>query len=95
MTTTTRHDDDPPSLPRTGAGMLAASIAAAAIVGLLTLLTLLQSAPHSMQTLVPTSADNGGAPPRDAALPLDAGVDWQRVERAPLPDGASVAAYER
>jgi hypothetical protein len=92
MTTTTRHHDDPPSLPRTGAGMLAASIAAAAIVGLL---TLLQSAPQSMQTLVPGSADNGGAPPRDAALPLDAGVDWQRVERAPLPDGASVAAYER
>jgi hypothetical protein len=85
-----RHHGDPPSLPRTGAGVLAASIAAAAIVGLL---TLMQSAPPGVQSLVPASADS--ASQRDAAEPLDAGVDWERVPRAPEPDGASVAGYER
>jgi hypothetical protein len=55
MTSTPRHHGDPPSLPRTGAGVLAASIAAAAIVGLL---TLIQNAPPGVQTVVPASADN-------------------------------------
>jgi hypothetical protein len=91
MTNKPRHHGDPPSLRRTGAGVLAASIAAAAVVGLL---TLMQSAPPGVQTLVPASADNS-APQRDAIEPLDAGVDWQHVEHAPLPDGASVAAYGR
>jgi hypothetical protein len=84
------HRGDPPSLPRTGAGVVVASIAAAAIVGLL---TLVQIAPLGAQTIVPASADS--APQRDAVAPLDRGVDWQRVDHAPEQNGASVAAYER
>jgi hypothetical protein len=90
MTSNHVHHRDPPSLPRGGAGVLAASIAAAAIVGLL---TLIQSAPPGVQNTAPASADS--APRRDAAEPIDAGVDWQRVEHAPEADGASVAAYEQ
>jgi hypothetical protein len=73
-----------------GAGVMAASIAAAAIVGLL---TLVQSAPLSVQTAAPVSADS--APRGEDTEPLDAGVDWQRVDHAPEQNGASVAAYER
>jgi hypothetical protein len=85
-----RPHRDPPSLPRTGAGVLAASIAAAAIVGLL---TLMQSTPPGVQALVPANAAN--APPQGDNEPLDTGVDWQHMEHMPEPHGASVAAYER
>ncbi len=90
MTSNHVHHRGPPSLRRGGGAVLAASIAAAAIVGLL---TLVQSVPPAAQTLVPASAES--APRRDATEPIDAGVDWQRVEHAPEADGASVAAYER
>jgi hypothetical protein len=90
MTSNHVHRRDLPSLPRGGASVLAASIAAAAIVGLL---TLIQSAPPGVQTTAPASADSTAR--RDTTEPLDAGVDWQRMEHAPEADGASVAAYER
>lgn len=93
MTSNPRPRNDKPRLARASAGVLAASIAAAAIVGLL---TLTQSAPLGVQTAVPVleiSADH--APRRDAAEPLDAGVDWSRIEHVPEPAGASIAAYER
>lgn len=93
MTSNPRPNTDKLSLPRASAGVLAASIAAAAIVGLL---TLMQSAPLGVQTAAPVlalSADS--APLSDTAEPLDASVDWSRIERAPGPDGASIAAYER
>lgn len=90
MTSNLRHHNHRPALPASSAGVLAASIAAAAIVGLL---TFVQSASLGVQTPAPVGAD--GAPQHSAADPLDAGVDWRRVEPAPEPDGASVAAYER
>lgn len=67
MTTGPRSRTAESSLHRAGAGVLAASIAAAAIVGPL---TLVQSAPASAPMAAALSA-----PPRDAAEPLDAGVD--------------------
>ena len=74
-----------------GARALAMSIAAALLVGLL---MLVQGAPVGAEAVAPVAA--AGTPPSDAvAAPLDAGVDWRRVEPAPEPDGASVAAYER
>ena len=92
MTSQPHHDhhDAPPSLPRTSAGVLAASIAEAAIVGVL---TLIQNAPPGTQSPVPASADS--TPQRDATLPLDAGVQRHRANHAPAPDGATPADRER
>jgi hypothetical protein len=90
MTSHHVHHRDPRSPHRGGTSVLAASIAAATIVGLL---TLIQSAPPGVQPPAPASADV--APRRNATEPLDAGVDWQRMEHAPEANGASVAAYER
>jgi hypothetical protein len=92
MTSTPRHrHGDPPSLSRTGAGILAASIAAAAIVGML---TFVQSAPLGVQTgTVPASVDK--VRQRSTVEPPDAGVDRHRAVHAPEPDGASAAADQR
>ncbi len=79
-----------PSWQRAGAGVLAASIAAAAIVGVV---TLLQSTQLGAQAATAVSA--ASVPKNDIAEPLDAGVDWNRVAPAGEQAGASVAAYER
>jgi hypothetical protein len=76
-----RHRD-PPSL--SGAGMLAVSIAAAAIVGLL---TLIQSAPSDVPP-PPPAGPNGTAP-------RDAGALRQHIESAPETDGDSRGAHEQ
>lgn len=76
--------------PRNSATALAVSAAAALIVGVL---TLSQGTPTI--TSAPALHSAVSALPSDAVEPLDAGVDWSRVELAPEPDGASVAAYER
>lgn len=89
MTSNPHPHHDRSSLRGASAGVLAASIAAAAIVGVL---TLMQSAPAGEQSAPPSGPDTAQ---RDAAEPLDAGVDWSRVEHAPETDGASVAAYEQ
>jgi hypothetical protein len=88
MTSNPRPNATEPSLQRSGAGILAASIAAAAIVGLLTLVQTAPADPHATASI--------SAPRNDAdARPLDAGVDWNRVERAAESPGTSVAAYEQ
>jgi hypothetical protein len=90
MTSTSRTQPRNPPTARSGAGALAVSIATALIAALL---MLAQGAP--IDALSASIATDGAPPPSAAAEPLDTGVDWHRVERAPDPAGASVAAYER
>lgn len=91
MTSNPRPDPSHRFALPSGARALAVSIAAALLVGLL---ILVQGAPGGAEASASAAAES--TPPSDAgAAALDAGVDWRRVEPAPEPDGASVAAYER
>jgi hypothetical protein len=90
MTSNPRPQPDPRCTPPCGAGALGVSIAAALIVGLLTLVQSTAIVAQSPSTIAVAGTPSGAA---DASL--DAGVDWSCVEPMPDPAGASVAAYER
>jgi hypothetical protein len=84
-----------PSPTRAATGTVAVSLAAAVLVGLL---LLAQNAPRGAPDAIPGANGAAEAAPRagaQAPAALDAGVDWQRVERAPADDGQSIGAYER
>jgi hypothetical protein len=88
MTSTHRTESRNPHASQPGAGVIAASATAALLTGLL---LWAQDVP-----LDPIAVTDSAPPTRGvSAPPLDAGVDWQRIERAPAADGMSVAAYER
>ena len=97
MTSNTRPATTPASTPRSTLGVLAVSIAAALIAGLL---MFTQVEPIGVQAAVPAPA-TPPAPRRDADASrprtpaLDADVDWHRVEPASEGADASIGAYER
>jgi hypothetical protein len=90
MTSTVRPDQPPQPSPHSSATVLTVSAVAALVVGLL---MLAQNAVAGDSA--PASRTAVSAPPSLALEPLDAGVDWSRVEFAPEPAGTSVAAYDR
>lgn len=89
MTSTARPDRAPLPPPHSSATVLTVSAVAALVVGLL---MLAQNAVAGDSVPAPRTAVS--APPSPALEPLDAGVDWSRVEFAPEPAGTSVAAYD-
>jgi hypothetical protein len=94
MTSTARPDRTPVPSPHGSATVLTVSTVAALVVGLL---MLAQNAVAGASAPATASASRAAvsAPPSPALEPLDAGVDWSRVEFAPEPAGTSVAAYDR
>ncbi len=80
MHSVSRSPDPELSLPRTSAGIVAASIAAALIVGLV---TLVQTAPADAKPAAPIRAD--GAPQHQTGEALDAGVPHRRCQTAREP----------
>jgi hypothetical protein len=86
MTSNLRFDRVDPSPSRIAAGTVAVSLAAALLTGLL---VFVQNTPRSAPKEAQASAPRSEAPP-----PLDANVDWSRVERVRAPAGDTVTAYE-
>ncbi len=85
-----------PSPSRLAAGTVAVSLAAALLTGLV---LLAQNTPNSAappaEPAAPAASAHGEGAAAAPATPLDAGVDWHRVERTPDAAGDSVAACER